>query len=360
MSGQLNAIFCSSGKSVLVVIPCLNEEKHIEHVITRLAAEADRVDLRVVIADGGSTDQTCQIVQRLTCLNPHVLLMHNPKRTQAAGINAAVRRYGKGAECLIRADAHASYPSRFCEKLLQVQARTQADSVVVSMRAVGSTCFQRAAAAAQNSILGNGGSAHRNETTGRWVEHGHHALMTIKAFNAAGGYDETFSHNEDAELDNRLTANGSHIFLTGEVQITYYPRGSVAALFRQYFNIGHGRARNFLKHRKSAKLRHFGLAPIAPAVCLVVLTPISPIFAAPALTWGSLCIGYGIILGARLRDTCGTAAGLAATAMQAGWSFGFFAGIFSELLRHGVQGQCWTPDTTNVKAHDNDGTIPGA
>ena len=36
----------------------------------------------------------------------------------------------------------------------------------------------------------------------------------MDAFKAIGGYDDTFSHNEDAELDNRLTDAGFRIFLT--------------------------------------------------------------------------------------------------------------------------------------------------
>jgi succinoglycan biosynthesis protein ExoA len=323
-----------SGESVLVVIPCLNEEEHIEHVVSKLVGQADRVDLKIVVADGGSTDKTRSIVQQLTGrLNSRVVLIDNPRHIQAAGINEAVRKYGEAARFLIRVDAHANYPDCYCETLMNVQARTQADSVVVSMRTVGSTCFQRAAAAAQNSILGNGGSAHRNKAPDRWVDHGHHALMTIDAFKAIGGYDETFSHNEDAELDNRLTGNGSRIYLTSEAQVVYYPRRTIVSLFRQYFNIGHGRARNFLKHRKNTKLRHLALAAVAPALCLLVLTPLTIIFAVPALAWTSLCIGYGIVLGARLHDACTAAAGLAAMAMQAGWSFGFFCGLFGELFR---------------------------
>jgi hypothetical protein len=87
------------------------------------------------------------------------------------------------------------------------------------MHTAGHTCFERAAAAEQNSILGNGSAAHRNETGGRWVEHGHHALMTINAFRAVGGYDETFTHNEDAKLDARLKVEGFHIYLSAETPV---------------------------------------------------------------------------------------------------------------------------------------------
>jgi len=321
---------------VLVIVPCLNEEEYIENVVTKIAAEADRIDLKVVVADGGSTDRTRSIVQRISDLNPRIILIDNSKRIQAAAVNSAVRKYGENAKFLIRVDAHASYPDRYCETLLNVQARTLADSVVVTMRTAGQTCFQRAAAAAQNSVLGNGGSAHRNATSDRWVDHGHHALMTINAFTAVDGYDEAFSHNEDAELDVRLINNGFHIYLTSEVQAIYYPRGSFVGLFRQYFNIGRGRARNFLKHRKNTKLRHLILVAVAPAICLMMLSPFAGLCAIPALSWTLLCIGCGVVLGVRGKDACATAAGLAAIAMQAGWSFGFFRGLAPDAGKNGA------------------------
>jgi succinoglycan biosynthesis protein ExoA len=104
-------------------------------------------------------------------------------------------------------------------------------------------------------------------------------------------------------------------------------------LFRQYFNIGQGRARNFIKHRKNTKFRHLVLVAVAPAVCLLVLAPLAGIFAIPAVVWGLLCLGYGIVLGVRLGDPCSAAAGIAAMAMQAGWSFGFFRGVYTHLSK---------------------------
>jgi succinoglycan biosynthesis protein ExoA len=316
---------------ILAVVPCLNEERHIEGVIRGLLAEADRVAMTIVAADGGSTDGTRAVVERLAGSDNRIVLLDNPKRIQSAALNLAVRRCGDGASHLLRVDAHAGYPERYCERLLAAQVETGADSVVVSMRTQGRSCFERAAAAAQNSILGNGGSAHRNAPIGRWVDHGHHALMTLSAYRAVDGYDESFSHNEDVELDLRLKENGFRIFLIGDLSITYYPRRNPVALFRQYFRIGRGRARNVLKHRRHTKLRHLVLAAVAPSLCLVLLAPLSAIFAAPALCWIVLCLGYGLLIGVRLRDLCAAAAGLPAIATQAGWSFGFHAGLASGL-----------------------------
>src|SRR5262252_2205245 len=339
MAIQHQATFKRSTASVLVVIPCLNEEEHLGGVIDQLLADADRINLAIIVADGGSTDGSRAITRDYTARDRRVVLMENPKRIQSAGVNSAVARYGNGFDFLIRVDAHARYPSRFCERLLNVQARTRADSIVVSMHTVGNSCFQRAAAAAQNSILGNGGALHRNVAREGWVDHGHHALMTIRAFKAVGGYDDSFSHVEDVEIDIRLRTSGFAIFLTGEVEVTYYPRRTMAALFRQYRNVGCGRARNFLKHRKSAKIRHLILAGIAPALSLLLLAPLSFIFALPALSWALLCLGYGLLLGVRQRDACAAAAGVAAIAMQVGWSVGFFEGLKAGL---------WRPDSRQV------------
>jgi len=312
---------------VLVVIPCLNEQAHIETVLRGLAAEAHRTPMRIVVADGGSTDGSRAIVERIAARDSRVILLDNPKRIQSAGVNQAARLYGAGFAFLLRVDAHARYPNRFCERLLAIRAKTAADSVVVAMRAVGRTCFERAAAAAQNSLLGNGGSAHRNHGAGRWVEHGHHALFRLDAFLAVDGYDESFSHNEDVELDLRLRERDFRIYLAGGPSIDYFPRGNPLALYRQYSRIGRGRARNVFKHRRHAKARHLVLAAVAPILLLALLAPVSTAFAAPSAAWALLCLGYGATIGLRLRDRCATAAGVAAMAMQAGWSFGFLAGV---------------------------------
>ncbi len=317
---------------VLAVIPCLNEELHIGAVVANLRREADRIDMKIVVADGGSVDRTREIVRRFAESDERITLLDNPQKIQSAALNLAVRTYGDGAAHLIRIDAHAGYPEDYCERLLATQAETGADSVVVSMRTVGRSCFERAAAAAQNSLLGNGGSSHRNATAGRWVDHGHHALMTLSAFRAVGGYDESFSHNEDVELDLRLKENGFRIYLARDMSIDYYPRRNPIALFRQYFRIGRGRARNVLKHRRHTKIRHLVLATIAPILCLILAAPASPIFAAPALLWALLCLLYGLYLGLRSRDSCAAAAGLAAIATQAGWSFGFYLGLATGLV----------------------------
>ncbi len=317
--------------SVLAVIPCLNEAAHIEAIAQAILAEADRVPLTLVIADGGSTDGTQELAQNLARQNARVFFLENTKRIQSAAVNLAIQRFGAGHAFLIRIDAHADYPQHYCETLLREQAATGADSVVVSMIAKGEAGFQAAAAAAQNSILGNGGSAHRRTGEGRFTDHGHHALMRLSAYRSAGGYDETFTHNEDAELDIRLRSLGYRIWLSGMPPVTYYPRATPTALFRQYFNYGKGRARTLFKHKTRPKLRQSVPLAVAPALLLALLTPVHPAFALPVAAWASLCTAYGIGLGIRKRNASAMLSGFAAMIMHLGWSAGFLssaAGFF--------------------------------
>lgn len=313
-----------AGSRCMVVIPCLNEVDHIGDLLDQLLDPAERLDMRIVVADGGSTDGTRATVREIAAATSRVILLDNPRRLQSAALNLAVAEFGHQVEYLIRIDAHGGYPDDYCERLLQDARETGADSVVVSMETVGFRPFQKAAAAAQNSRLGNGGSPHREGIPGHWTDHGHHALMRVSAFRAVGGYDESFSHNEDAELDHRLAAADYRIWMTDKTFMTYYPRTTPAALFRQYLGYGRGRARNAMKHGTPLKPRQALPLLVAPAVAGAVLAVVSATALLPVSLWAGACLGYGAWMAVRERNPHGPLAGISAMIMHLAWSTGFW------------------------------------
>src|SRR5690606_25690892 len=128
----------------MAIIPCLNEAAHIEALIDRLTPSAERLDMRIVVADGGSMDGTQRIVKRIAIRNPRVFLLDNPKRLQSAAINLAVATFGDECQSFIRIDAHGDYPADYCDQLIEEAEATGADSVVVSMATRGFGAFQKA------------------------------------------------------------------------------------------------------------------------------------------------------------------------------------------------------------------------
>jgi len=322
--------------SSLIVIPCLNEAAHISALLGQLCPAAARLGARIVVADGGSTDGTLAIVEQIAAKDPRVILLHNKRRIQSAAINLAVGTFGEGAEYLIRIDAHGGYPDDYCDRLLEEALATSADSVVVSMLTSGSGAVQKSVAAAQNSKLGTGGSKHRHLSAGEWVDHGHHALMRISAFGAVGGYDETFSHNEDAELDYRLRRAGYRIWMSGKTQIVYYPRASLKSLYFQYLGYGRGRAKNVLKHRVIPKVRQMVPLAVFPVVLLAAFSFVHWIAAVPLLIWAAVCLGYGLVTAIRQRNAGVALAGVSAMVMHFGWSVGFWLQLLGFGARRGV------------------------
>ena len=322
---------------MLVVIPCLNESAHIHGLLASLLADAEGLDLIIVVSDGGSTDGTREIVARFAGEEPRVRFLDNPKRIQSAGINLAVREFGKDRYWLVRIDAHAEYPKAFIAKLISEARRTDASSVVVAMRSEGTTCFQRAAAVAQNSVLGSGGAAHRRAGREGFVDHGHHALFDLRRFVDIHGYDETLTHNEDAEFDIRLAQAGGRIWLTRAVDITYFPRSNPVALYRQYVNYGRGRARTLIHHRATPKLRQLLPACVLPTLLVLMLYPWSSLALGPATAWSGSCLLAGFVLGVQQRRRCAFASGPAAMLIHLGWSAGFWSEvIFHSLGRRGT------------------------
>lgn len=308
----------------MIVIPCLNEVDHIGDLVDQLLEPAERLGMRIVVADGGSTDGTRATVREIASAQPCVLLLDNERRLQSAAINLAVAEFGHDVDYFIRVDAHGGYPDGYCEMLLEEARETGADSVVVSMATIGFGPFQKATAMAQNSRLGNGGSPHREGVPGHWTDHGHHALMRVAAFRAVGGYDESFSHNEDAELDHRLMAAGYRIWMTDRTFMTYYPRATPRALFRQYLGYGRGRARNVLKHGTRLKPRQAIPLLVLPAVAGMALAVLSTTALVPVFLWATACIGYGAWLAASRRNRHGPLAGVSAMIMHLAWSTGFW------------------------------------
>jgi len=173
--------------------------------------------------------------------------------------------------------------------------------------------------------LGSGGSAHRGGTKSMEVDHGHHAGFDMATFVRIGGYDPSFSHNEDGEYDQRLRAAGGRIWLDADIRVRYTPRATVPALAKQYFNYGKGRARNLIKHGGRPKLRQ--LIPQATLMLCVLgllLAPFEPLTLIAPLTYVATLALVSVLVAIRLRSPCGLLAGLASGTMHMSWAAGFF------------------------------------
>ncbi len=312
--------------NVIVAIPTLNEEQHIETTIRALMQPLEWTSgCDFVVADGGSRDRTCEIVDTLSAEFPNLHLIHNAERLQSAAINAVVAQSASPKHSiLIRCDAHALYPDGFVKSLAETLTENSAASVVTAMDSIGTTATARAAAWVVDTPVGSGGAAHRGGAKSGYVDHGHHAAFDLDWFRKVGGYDKSFSHNEDAEYDLRLRQAGGQIWLDAGVRLAYVMRPSIRSLARQYWNYGRGRARTVVKHAIRPRLRQ-----IAPAMNLILLvaSAATALFWWPGAIWvaayAMLLLCVGLAGAVRLKSLNGFFAGPALAAMHLAWGAGF-------------------------------------
>jgi succinoglycan biosynthesis protein ExoA len=316
-------------QNILVIIPTLNEARNIERILSELRDErSDDYLVDFVVVDGGSSDGTADIVRSLAETWPDVTLLDNPQRLQSAAMNIAVAWAEDRYELIVRCDAHAHYPAGFIARLVRSMEANGADAVVVPMDSEGETRFQRAVAWVSDSRIGSGGSAHRGGKVSGFVDHGHHALFRTESFRKAGGYDASFSHNEDAELDCRQRAMGSRIFLDAEIRLRYSPRATISSLARQYFFYGKGRSRTVRRHPESLRARQLAI-PLHVVLTLMslLLTAVDWRF----VMWPAfylLVVAYSSIeIAIKRRSWYGILAAPAVICMHYAWGLGFLWGF---------------------------------
>lgn len=315
-----------AAREVLVAVPALNEAAHIRNCLDSLFSDPWLKEARVVVADGGSTDDTRAIVESMIVDHPTLWLVHNPGRLQSAAINTVFRDCAEDStQFAVRCDAHATYPPQFVARVVQALIDwPDAASVVTPMDAVGKGCFQRAAAWVADTRLGSGGSAHRGGSRSGWVDHGHHAGFRIAWFRRIGGYDESFSHNEDAEFDRRLTQAGGRIRLVADIRLDYHMRPTLSGLARQYWNYGRGRARTVLKHRMRPRPRQIiPVMNLAGLVLALLLAPVSHWLLLFPVAYAGVLVAVSCIGVVRVGTACGLWAGVALGAMHNFWGAGF-------------------------------------
>jgi cellulose synthase/poly-beta-1,6-N-acetylglucosamine synthase-like glycosyltransferase len=253
-----------SAPFVTVALPCLNEEADVEACLRGVIAQdypADRIE--IMVADGGSTDRTRAIVERVAAEDRRVMLVDNPGRVQAAGMNEIIRR--SRGDVIVRMDVHAEYAPDYVRKSVEVLERTGADNAGGAARARARTPFQRALCAALTSPLGVGGSRYRSEENEGFVESVFNGAFRRRVFEEVGLYDPGAITNEDADLNQRIHAAGGRVYLSREIVVHYFPRDSARKLASQYYRYGRGRARTLLKHRGLPSIR-----PLIPFLMVVV------------------------------------------------------------------------------------------
>ncbi|HWI22360.1 MAG TPA: glycosyltransferase [Baekduia sp.] len=325
-----------STPDVSVLIPVLNEELHIrDTVATMLAQELDGLTLELIFADGRSSDRTKAILEEMSAADERIVVVDNPSRTTAAGLNACLR--AARGRYVARMDAHSYFPTRYLAAGIE-RLEQGDDTVWVAGPVVprGRGGLSASVAYALGTRLGVGGSSKwRLNADGEPAEEveldtGVFAgVWRRETVDQHGGWDDAWPVNQDSELAARVIAGGGRIVSRAEMAAEYLPRDNLKALWRQYWRHGFYRAKTSCRHRSTLRPTHF--LPPAVAVC-AVLSLLGPTRALRRLARTGVGL-YGGALAVTAVDAArstplsvaGPLPAVLAT-MHLAWGLGFIAG----------------------------------
>lgn len=239
----------------------------------------------LIVAAGD--DATAAAARSVT--DPRVRVVENPVGTTPAALNAAIA--AARHPVIVRVDAQARIPAGYRDRVVALLAETNAANVGGRQVARGRAGLSVAVAAAMNARLGHGGASYRSGARGGPVDTVYLGAFRADALQALRGYDERFTTNQDAELNERIRRAGGTVWLDPTLEVTYLPRTSLRALARQFRGYGRGRAMTARRHPGSLSRRQLA----APALVLGLLAALIalPWTAVPLALWAG---GYGALL----------------------------------------------------------------
>tara|TARA_Y100000748_G_scaffold303376_1_gene308272 strand:- start:894 stop:1985 length:1092 start_codon:yes stop_codon:yes gene_type:complete len=209
---------------ISIIIPCKNEESLISECIESiLKFELPKnIKTEILIIDGISTDNTCDIIKKIQKKDDRIKLIKNPQYYQSYAMNIGIK-IAKG-DWILRLDAHSIYPKNYIKLCYQTAIRTSADNVggLVISQPNGEKYQASLIQALTTHIFGVGNSGFRvgmKEGRADTVPFG---FYKKEIFSKIGFFDERLVRAQDYEFNRRIIKSGGTIYLNPDIQINYY------------------------------------------------------------------------------------------------------------------------------------------
>jgi succinoglycan biosynthesis protein ExoA len=319
---------------VSVVMPVLNEERHLEAAIRRVLDQDYPGELEVILAVGPSSDHTHEIAKALAAADPRIRVVDNPAARTPAALNLGIA--AAKHEIIVRVDGHGELTDGYIKRAVELLDETGAANVGGVMDAQGTTPFEEAVAVAYTTRFGLGGSAfHLAESPAAEAETVFLGVFRKDALVAVGGFDESMHRAQDWELNYRLRTSGHKIWFSPELRVLYRPRSTLRALVKQMYETGRWRRELVRRHPETATVRYLapplallgvlagsvvGLFGVAVDSRLLRVGFLAPVGYLTLITGGSLITTRPMSAAARLRLP------LVLAATHLAWGAGFLRG----------------------------------
>tara|TARA_B100001250_G_scaffold300104_1_gene261791 strand:- start:25865 stop:26917 length:1053 start_codon:yes stop_codon:yes gene_type:complete len=248
-------------KNVSIIIPILNEIKHIEKCVDSVISSTNGIeDMELILVDGGSNDGTIDVLESLSRKYPFISILHNEKKMIGAGINIGIEN--STGKYIVRLDAHAIFPNGYIETLIETLEKESPEIVNVGGALITlpseDDIVAKSISVVLSSRIGVGNSPFRVGSIDqpKFVSTVPFGCYRREIFDEIGVFNENVPRSEDLELSQRIINAGKKILMIPEVSSTYFSRGDFMSFFHQQFDNGRSVTKEHRGIVSFYKLRH--------------------------------------------------------------------------------------------------------
>ena len=308
---------------VSVVMAVRNDATHIEATLNAVLGQDYPGEIEVVVADGRSTDGTSAILLRRAAKEPRLRVVDNPDQSAAAGLNRAIA--SSEGTVVVRCDGHSELSSDYVRLAVEILGQTGAANVGGRQFAEGTTFLERAVAIAMTTPFGVGNARFRYSSVPGPTDTVYLGTFPRDVLEEVGGFDTDLLRNQDYELNYRLRRAGRIVWFDPRLRVTYRPRSSLGALWRQYLD--YGRWKRVMLMRNPGSLVARQTAPPLLVIGLI-LSALAGVIGIPF--WWLVPASYATFLGIatitvsiRRRDRAAGLLPIVIPTMHLAWGTGF-------------------------------------
>jgi len=248
---------------VSVILTVLNEGEAARAVLDSLCKQTLRPD-EVVIADGGSRDQTVAVLREYEVKLP-LKIVSAPGSSIAQGRNAAIR--AASGDILGVTDAGVRCRPDWLERLTAPFGAPEVMAVAGFFCSAPQTVLETAMG---STVLPEA----RDVNPATYLPSSRSVAFRRAAWEAAGGYPEWLDYSEDVIFDLALRRKFGPFVFVPQALVDFRPRGSLRALARQYYQYARGDGKANLFPRQHA-IRYLTYLVVAPLLVFTAVT-VSP------------------------------------------------------------------------------------
>jgi len=220
-----------------------NEHDYITDLLNALLKQSYLKDkIEVILVDGGSTDDTKQIMKefadKYSSFFISVKVFDNPKRVQPSGWNVVIKN--STSDVILRIDAHARLPQDYIETC--INCLNSGEYVCGGPRENiidEKTAWKQMLLEAEQSMFCSGIALYRNKTIEKkYVKSVFHGAYRREVFDRVGLFNEDLIRTEDNEMHYRIRGAGYQICYDPAIHSYYQTRNSLTGMVKQKYQNG--------------------------------------------------------------------------------------------------------------------------